>query len=457
MRTFSLFVATILSFATLLRQATSAGIYADSPDIVTLNKDNFAEIVYDSDEPWVVEFYAPWCGHCKEFAPEYVRAAQSLRGMVRVGAIDCDESKRFCKKKMGVKGFPTIKFFSAEKEVYPNGEVNKTPVDYDQPRGAFPLVRTALGLLQNYGEKIDFMREDSEKKAEELEAFINRLPQNNDKMKLGKVLFFTNKKTIVIFKALTNKFRNLLEFVEVRNPGKAIKQQYKITKMPSLFVIPATSTLESEKAENENVEPILYEGKLNFQDVFTFLTPYGEAAKALAAQQEAEPVSAYVPDVDEPDEWKVRHITSNRMWNRYCLYKNAGCIIAALEKNSELEKNIKFLEELAEEFKGKYHVNWFGTEEQKGMIRHIDLDEIAYPAASVFEPRRYDFENAKYKRFEGAFRDIDAWRNFVTSFDQGRKRTLPNDFPVKINNIHDPENEERGGPRHPRHHDNEEL
>lgn len=446
MRTVSLFVAAILAFAAVLRVATGAGIYADSPDVVTLNKDNFAEIVYDSDEPWVVEFYAPWCGHCKEFAPEYVRAAQSLRGMVRVGAIDCDESKRFCKKKMGVKGFPTIKFFSAEKDVYPNGEVNKTPVDYDQPRGAFPLVRTALQLLQNYGEKIDFAREDSEKKAAELNAFIERASKNSDDVKLGKVLFFTNKKTVVFFKALTNKFRNVLEFVEVRNPGKAIKGEYKITKMPSLFVVPAS--VKSENSEN-SAKPVAYEGKLNFQDVYTFLAPFAEEAKKLAAEHNVEPETAYVADVEEPDEWKLRHITNNRMWNRYCLYKNGGCVLAALDKNADLERNLKFLEQLAVELKGKFHVNWVGTEEQKGMIRMIDLDEVSYPAASVFEPRRYEFENSKYKRYEGGFRDMDAWKNFIGSFDKGRKRTLPNDFPVKINTVHDDEDVRR--PHHPPH------
>lgn len=449
MRTVSIFVATILALAATLRTASGSGIYADSPDIVTLNKDNFAEIVYDSDEPWVVEFYAPWCGHCKEFAPEYVRAAQSLRGMVRVGAIDCDESKRFCKKKMGVKGFPTIKFFSAEKNVYPNGEVNKTPVDYEQPRGAFPLVRTALQLIQNYGEKIDFMREDSSKKNSQLDAFLARPPKNTEKVKLGKVLFFSNKKTVTFFKALTNKFRNVLEFVEIRNPGKEIKNKFKITKMPSLFVLPSTS--DFTETFDFNLESFVrYDGKINFQDIYTFLVPYADASKALAASLSVEPVSAYVPNVDEPDEWKVRHITNNRMWNRYCLYKNGGCVLAALDKNYHLEENLKFLEELAVELKGKYHVNWIGTEEQKGMLRMIDLDEVSYPAASVFAPRRYEFEDAKYKSFEGSFRDMDAWRNFVASFDKGRKRTLPNDFPAKIQTVHD---DEPSGIRHRPHRD----
>ena len=460
MRTVSIFVAAIMALAAIvLRVAAGAGIYADNPDVVTLNKDNFAENVYDSDEPWVVEFYAPWCGHCKEFAPEYVRAAQSLRGMVRVGAIDCDESKRFCKKKMGVKGFPTIKFFPAEKSVYPDGAVNKTPVDYDQPRGAFPLVRTALGLLQNYGEKIDYNHEDSEQKDAKLDAFLARYPRNTDAMRLGKVLFFTNKKTVVFFKALTNKFRNILEFVELRNPSKALKTKYAIKKLPTLVVLPAAETEANSKINTDapindfSIEKFVrYEGKFNFQDLFAFLEPHGEAAKALAAKLGITPVTAHEVDVEEPDEWKLRHITNSRMWNRYCLYKNAGCVLAALNMNADLERNLEFLAQLAAELKGKYHVNWIGTEEQKGMIRMIDLDEVSYPAASVFEPRRYDFESAKYKRYEGAFRDLNAWKNFLASFDKGRKRTLPNDFPVKIKTVHSDDSMNHLHPHHPPHH-----
>ena len=46
----------------------------NSKDVVELTDSNFESLVFGSDDIWLVEFFAPWCGHCKNLAPEWAKA-----------------------------------------------------------------------------------------------------------------------------------------------------------------------------------------------------------------------------------------------------------------------------------------------------------------------------------------------------------------------------------------------
>ena len=81
---------------------------------------NFEEIVLDSEKDVLIEFYAPWCKHCKELAPKYETLATKLRHIdtLVIAKIDATANEV---KGFKPKGYPTIKFFSAK---------NKKGVDY---------------------------------------------------------------------------------------------------------------------------------------------------------------------------------------------------------------------------------------------------------------------------------------------------------------------------------------
>ena len=53
-------------------------------DVVTLTDENFKKLVLDSEDLWLVEFYAPWCGHCKNLEPHWAKAASELKGKVSI-------------------------------------------------------------------------------------------------------------------------------------------------------------------------------------------------------------------------------------------------------------------------------------------------------------------------------------------------------------------------------------
>ena len=80
--------------------------------IYVLNRDTFAHFVMPKDLV-LVEFYAPWCGHCKRLDPEYVKAAKILKEKapgVILAKVDASKESELAKEYM-VQGFPTLTLF----------------------------------------------------------------------------------------------------------------------------------------------------------------------------------------------------------------------------------------------------------------------------------------------------------------------------------------------------------
>jgi len=105
---------------------------------VELTSRNFEELVLKSKELWIVEFFAPWCGHCKKLAPEWKKAASNLKGKVKLGHVDSDAEKSLMSR-YNVQGFPTILVFGVDKD---------SPYPYEGPRAASAIESYALEQLE---------------------------------------------------------------------------------------------------------------------------------------------------------------------------------------------------------------------------------------------------------------------------------------------------------------------
>ena len=104
----------------------------DDNGVYVLTPSNFDKFIEEHDSV-MVEFYAPWCGHCKRLAPEYEEAAIELKSNdinAVLAKVDVDAHQALGNR-FGVQGFPTLKIFRKGLE---------GPLDYEDGRNKFSIV-----------------------------------------------------------------------------------------------------------------------------------------------------------------------------------------------------------------------------------------------------------------------------------------------------------------------------
>ncbi|PAV76720.1 hypothetical protein WR25_21045 isoform B [Diploscapter pachys] len=121
-----------------------------NPSVQELNEIDFETYVLNKrdDETWIVDFFAPWCGPCQQLAPEYQRAARSLKShkedKIIMASVDCQAHPQLCKSQK-VNSYPTIRLYPAK------GGKQKRSNSYDYPnhmwRNSDSIQRWVFGLL----------------------------------------------------------------------------------------------------------------------------------------------------------------------------------------------------------------------------------------------------------------------------------------------------------------------
>ena len=104
--------------------------------VIAISQENFQEEVVESKLPVLVDFWAPWCGPCKQVAPVVDDLSKEFEGRLKVVKLNTDENPEITAR-YGITGIPTM-------NVYVKGQVVKTLV------GALPkpkLVRELSDYL----------------------------------------------------------------------------------------------------------------------------------------------------------------------------------------------------------------------------------------------------------------------------------------------------------------------
>ena len=101
----------------------------------SVSDDNFEQEVLKSSEPVLVDFWAEWCGPCKQIAPALEEIASELGGKVKIAKLNIDENPD-TPTKFGIRAIPTLIIFK-------DGEVSSTQM------GALPKSKIVDWINEN--------------------------------------------------------------------------------------------------------------------------------------------------------------------------------------------------------------------------------------------------------------------------------------------------------------------
>ncbi|CAI6010922.1 unnamed protein product [Closterium sp. NIES-65] len=252
-RAYRLLLAVVASAAALSAAVVHGQDFYAGTDVIELTASNFRSKVVQDDHVWMIEFYAPWCGHCQRLKPDYIKAATATKGIVRFGAINCDEHKSIASE-FGIRGFPTLKLFGANK---------KRPEDYNGARTAKAMSDATVAALPNL---VTVLSSSS------LPTFLSANAH------LPKALLFTAKSTTTpLYKALAIDLKGRMALGEVRSSKEAgLMAQYGVKQgqLPSLLVLPLKEGEEGEGGGEGEGDVPRYDGELKHKPLLKFLQQY---------------------------------------------------------------------------------------------------------------------------------------------------------------------------------------
>lgn len=108
-----------------------------SADIFDATDADFQQKVIENDKVTVVDFWAPWCGPCKQLTPILEAVAAEFAGQVSVAKVNVDQNQSIAGQ-FGIQGLPTLVAIK-------NGEVVGRSVGFANRSQVSSFIRTAIG------------------------------------------------------------------------------------------------------------------------------------------------------------------------------------------------------------------------------------------------------------------------------------------------------------------------
>ncbi|CAL8464780.1 g4315 [Coccomyxa elongata] len=357
-----------------------AGTRADEEIVIALNgEDEFNKAVKDS-EFLLAEFYAPWCGHCKSLAPEYEKAAKTLKengSKIVLAKIDATlDDNKVLSTKYGVQGFPTLKIFR-------NGNLDK-PGDYGGPRDASGIV--------SYLEKVSGPPSKELKTKEEVAEF----KAANDPAVIG-VFSGADAKEFKAFESAADGMRSDFDFAHTFDASLVDE----VKAAPAVVVV---------KSYDEPV--VAFEGKFEDPEITTFV----ELSTS--------------PKLVEMDQSPKNKKALNRIFADQVLPK----LLALVSKDTKNEKKFRdIMTHVSEKRADRYNTLWADPTANPQVAKYFGLEDSDLPAIAIHDAKndgKYFLRNAKPGAINKWLDDYEAGK--VERFIKSEEAPADNDGPVKI-------------------------
>ena len=170
-----------------------------------------------SKHMWLIEFYVPGCPHCRNLVQKWETLAENLRGIIKVGAVNCEVDAQLCQQQ-GVRAYPTIKLAVQDKYL-----------EYEGERSPKQIKRWAYEHMP-YEKIQNLLRGGS------VDEFLAG-PCKSSPSKACVVLLTDKYETSPMYKSIAYQFRNKMAFGEVRGSNVQLAARFGVKKYPLLVVI----------------------------------------------------------------------------------------------------------------------------------------------------------------------------------------------------------------------------
>jgi protein disulfide-isomerase A6 len=227
----------------ILAVVSADGLYTKSSPVLQVTAKSYDSLIAQSNHTSIIEFYAPWCGHCQNLKPAYEKVAKNLAGLAKVAAVNCDEemNKPLCSQQ-GIQGFPTLKI------VKPGSKPGKPIVeDYQGARTAKAIVDAVVDKIPNHVKR---MQDGG------LDKWLSESPH------APKAMLFSEKGTTsALIRSLAVDFLGVVDFAQIRSKETAAVEKYGVTRFPTLVVLPGADK-----------EPMLYTAEMKKTPMLAFIS-----------------------------------------------------------------------------------------------------------------------------------------------------------------------------------------